>query len=80
MIPRIKSVTTRKDYQLHVIFEDGKDCIYDMSEDIHALEGYSDLQDIPGLFDMVRLDESRTCIFWNDYIDLPSDVIYEYAK
>ena len=20
------------------------------------------------------------CVFWNDYLDLPSDIIYEYAK
>ncbi|MBO5939816.1 MAG: hypothetical protein J6R18_01280 [Kiritimatiellae bacterium] len=24
-------------------------------------------------------DSSRTCIVWNDRIDLPSDAIYEYG-
>jgi len=80
MIPRIKSVIPAENYKLHVIFDDGKDCIYDMLEDMELLNGYSDLKDIPGLFEQVRLDESRTCVFWNDYIDLPSDTIYEYAK
>ena len=50
-----------------------------MNEDIHTLEGYSALKEIPGLFELVQLDESRTCVFWNDYIDLPSDMIYEPA-
>ena len=63
-----------------LIWDDGKDCMYDMNEDICTLEGYSALKEIPGLFDLVQLDESRTCVFWNDYIDLPSDIIYEYAK
>ena len=80
MIPRIKSVTALENYHLHVVFDDGKDCMYDVNEDIQALEGYSDLKEIPGLFEQVQLDESRTCVFWNDYIDLPSDMIYEYAK
>ena len=59
MIPRIKSVTVSENYHLHVIFDDGKDCMYDMNEDIHTLEGYSALKEIPGLFDLVQLDESR---------------------
>lgn len=25
----------------------------------------------------LQLDESRTCVFWSDEIDLPSDAIYE---
>ena len=80
MIPRIKRVTASENYHLHVIFDDGKDCMYDMNEDICTLEGYSALKEIPVLFDLVQLDESRTCVFWNDYIDLPSDMIYEYAR
>lgn len=80
MIPKIKSVTASENYHLHVIFDDGKDCMYDMNEDIQTLAGYSDLREIPGLFQMVQLDESRTCVFWSDDIDLPSDMIYEYAK
>ena len=26
--------------------------------------------------EQVQLDESRTCVYWNDVIDLPSDAIY----
>lgn len=80
MIPRIKSVKPLKGYLLHVIFDDGKDCIYDVNDDINAVEAYQNLKVIHGLFEQVQLDESRTCIFWNDIIDLPSDIVYEYGE
>ena len=80
MIPRIRSVKPKKDYILHVIFEDGKNCLYNVKEDMDNIEQYKDLETIHGLFDQVQLDESRTCVFWNDYIDLPSDTIYEYGE
>lgn len=65
---------------LHVIFDDGRDCLYDVGEDIENIKGYEDLKIIHGLFKQVQLDESRTCVFWNNFIDLPSDAIYEYGK
>ncbi|OYP63610.1 hypothetical protein CIK98_11905 [Prevotella sp. P2-180] len=33
-----------------------------------------------GLFCQAQLDSSRTCVYWNDEIDLASDCIYEYAR
>ena len=80
MIPRIKYVKPLKGYLLHVVFDDGKDCIYDVKDDINTIKDYEDLKNISGLFEQVQLDESRTCVFWNDYLDLPSDAIYENAQ
>lgn len=80
MIPKIKSVTPQKDYTLHVNFDDGKSCLYDVKRDIDSIEQYKALVEIAGFFEQVQLDKSRTCVFWNDYIDLPSDAIYEYGK
>lgn len=80
MIPRIKSIKPMQGYILQVVFDDGKKCLYDMNSDIDTIKGYDDLKNIYGLFDQVQLDESRTCVFWNDYIDIPSDAIYEYGK
>lgn len=80
MIIRIKSVKPLKDYMLNVIFDDGKNVLYDVKDDINSIPTYEDLKNINGLFNQVQLDESRTCIFWNDYIDLASDIIYEYGK
>lgn len=80
MIPRIKSVKSMDNYNLHVVFDDGKSVLYDVNEDIDTLPGYEDLKNIHGLFEQVQLDESRTCVFWNEVIDLPSDAIYQYGK
>jgi len=59
---------------LDVVFDDGRRVLYDVKEDM-SLPGYSALREIPGLFQAVQLDESRTCVFWNDEIDIPSDAI-----
>lgn len=80
MIPRIKSIKPIKNYILEVDFDDGRRVLYDVNNDIETLPGYDNLKNIHGLFEQVQLDESRTCVFWNDDIDLPSDTIYEYGK
>jgi len=80
MIPKIKNVTPLPNFILQIVFDDGKSGIYDVKEDIDTLDGYKDLENIYGLFNQVQLDESRTCVFWNEYIDLPSDAIYENLK
>ena len=79
MIPKIKMVEPMTDFKLKVLFDDGKTVIYDVKEDIENIESYKDLADVNGLFEQVKLDESRTCVYWNDQIDLPSDTIYEYG-
>lgn len=79
MIMRIRDIMTLPDYRLFVRFDDGKSVIYNVKEDMETLPGYDDLKNISGLFSHARLDESRTCVFWNDYIDLPSDTLYEYG-
>lgn len=78
MIPRIKSVQPLSDYMLSIVFDDGKCVLYDMKEDMD-LPGYDALREITGLFNQVQLDPSRTCIYWNEDIDLPSDILYEYG-
>lgn len=80
MIPRIRDVTPMPDFCLRVVFDDGKAVLYDVKEDMEQIESYRDLRSICGLFNQVQLDESRTCVFWNDRIDLPSDTIYEYGR
>ena len=80
MIIRIKEIKPLDNFILLVTFDDNKVVEYDMKDDIKELPNYSDLQDIHGLWQQVRLDDSRTCIYWNDYIDLPCDILYEYGK
>ena len=79
MIQRIRTVTPLSDYLLSVRFDDGKRVIYDVKEDMH-LPGYGALREVCGLFQQVQLDKSRTCVFWNEDIDLPSDTIYQYGR
>ena len=80
MLPRIKSVNDRNDYKLEVLFDDGKRVLYDVKEDINQIPDFKDLIAIDGLWKQFALDESRTCIYWNDRIDLASDSVYEYGK
>ena len=79
MIPKIKMVEPMPDFKLKVLFDDGKTVIYNVKEDIETIESYKDLAAVHGLFQQVQLDESRTCVYLNEQIDLPSDTIYEYG-
>lgn len=79
MIPKIKSVKPLDNYILHVVFDDGKDVVYDVKEDMVSIPDYEALRSVHGLFQQVQLDQSRTCVYWNDMIDLPSDAIYVYG-
>ena len=67
------------DFVLAVEFDDGHKVICDVKEDIDTLPTFRALKDVYGLFWQVQLDSSRTCVYWNDEIDLPSDCIYEYG-
>ena len=80
MLPKIKEVKPLPDYCLCVKFDDGHTVIYDVKEDMAQIESYRNLKTIHGLFNQVQLDPSRTCVYWNDEIDLPSDTLYEYGK
>ncbi len=80
MVPRIKNVKPLDNYKLQVVFDSGKEVLYDVMDDIKTIAAFGDLRTTPGLFEQVQLDESRTCIYWNDVIDLPSDTIEEYGK
>lgn len=80
MIPRISKISALDNFNLFVEFDDGHKVIYDVKEDIDTLPAFRALSEVYGLFRQVQLDSSRTCVFWNDEIDLASDSIYEYGK
>jgi len=80
MIPRIKELKPQEKFTLQVTFDDGYKVIYDVLEDIRTIASYSVLEKVPGMFAQVQLDSSRTCVYWNEEIDLPSDTIYEYGR
>lgn len=80
MIPRIKSVKPQENYKLLIQFDGGETVIYNVLEDIDAIDDFGPLKTERGLFENVQLDDSRTCIYWSDRIDLPSDTLLEYGE
>ena len=66
-------------YTLFVEFDDGRKVMYDVMDDIKAIPSFRALEEEHGLFKQAQLDTSRTCVYWNDEIDLASDSIYEYG-
>lgn len=80
MIPRIKTVTPLEDFVLRIVFDDGEIVLYDVKDDIANIKVFNELKTEEGLWENVRLDTSRTCVYWNDCIDLPSDTLYEYGQ
>lgn len=80
MIPRIKTLLPLDNYKLFVEFDDGRRVNYDLTNDIATLPNYSMLVDVEGLFRHANLDSSRTVVYWNEFVDLPSDAIYEYGE
>ena len=80
MIPRIESLKTRENYQLEILFENGECVLYDVGADIATISDFEVLKFEPHFFENVQVDETRTCVYWNDRIDLPSDTLLEYGK
>ena len=80
MIRRIASLVVLPGLKLRVRFDDGRVVAYDVGEDVRDIPAFAPLADEPALFFSVQLDESRTCAYWNEDIDLPSDAIYEYGR
>jgi hypothetical protein len=80
MIPRIKSVKPQDNYKLLIQFDGGETVLYNVLEDIDVIDDFGPLKTERGLFENVQLDESRTCIYWSDRIDLPSDTLLEYGE
>ncbi|MBR1926762.1 MAG: DUF2442 domain-containing protein [Bacteroidales bacterium] len=80
MIPKIRKVIPEEDFFLFVEFDDGQKVVYDVKNDIKSISDFRSLKSEKGLFQNVQIDSSRTCVFWTDRIDLPSDIILEYGK
>ncbi len=63
MIRRIASLEALPGLELRVTFDDGGRVLYDVTEDVGTISSYAPLKDVPGLFQQVRLDASRTCVY-----------------
>ena len=69
MIRRIASLETLPGLKLRVRFDDGKVVLYDVGEDVRDIPSFGPLESLRGLFSQARLDQSRTCVYWNGDID-----------
>lgn len=78
MIPKIKHIVELKDYVLKITFEDGVIVLYDVKTDMNENPIYEKLKE-KNLFSQFKLDTSRTVLYWDDRLDIPSDSIYEYG-
>jgi len=79
MIPKIKHIDALDSFILRVCFDDGKVVLYDVKADIDTLPAFKPLMNETGLFKSFQIDESGTCVYWSDQIDLASDTIYEFG-
>ena len=65
-------------------FKRAVDTVADFAEKnkltIETIDDFRVLKTEPHLFENLQIDESRTCIYWNDRVDLPSDTLLEYGK
>ena len=80
MLFRVPRFVKMESLFLFVEFDDGYKVLYDVKDDIKTLPSFRALVDVYGLFKQAQLDTSRTCVYWNDKINLASDSIYEYGK
>jgi len=80
MVPRIKKIQPADNFILLVEFDGGERVAYDVKDDIKSLADFRVLETEYGLFRNAQLDSSRTCVYWTDRVDLPSDTILEYGK
>ena len=78
-LPRIRSIEALPNYRLSVMFDDGRRVVYDVGEYIDQIEEFRMLKQVPHLWEQAKVDISRTCVYCNDRIDLPSDTLYEYG-
>ena len=77
-LPRIKGIKTLPNYRLSVVFDDGQEVVYDVGEDIEQVDEFRMLKQIPHLWEQARVDSSRTCVYWNDRIDLHHIALQDY--
>jgi hypothetical protein len=80
MIPRIKEIQAEDNLRLRVTFDNNEQVIYNVKDDVDTIADFRPLETENGLFKNFQLDPSRTCVYWSDRIDLPSDAILEYGE
>ena len=76
MIPRLKSVKTKRNYQLLVKFDNGENRLFDVKPYLKERQ-YHDLKDSK-LFSKARIEDGDVC--WGDSIRFNSELVYFRSK
>jgi len=76
MFNKVKEVKPLDDYKLLVYFFDGNERLYDVKQLFNEIPPFSSLEQIPGLFECVKVDAGGYGISWNDELDLACDELY----
>ena len=77
MFFKVTSVKPLDNYILLVSFENGTQKRYDVKPLFNKWDIFKDLVNIPGLFKNVNVDTGGYGIYWNEYIDLSCNELWE---
>lgn len=79
MFHKIKSVTPLADYVLFVSFVEGVQKKYDLKPLFSRITEFQDLQNINGLYELVRVDVGGYGVVWNENLDLACNELWEHG-
>lgn len=77
MTHRIKSVQPLENFILLVVFQNGIEKKYDMSNLYPVFPQFREFENVPGLFRQVKVDAGGYGVSWNDGLDLDAEDIWE---
>lgn len=77
MTHKIKSVYPLENYVILAVFRNGIEKKYDMRCLFPVFPQFKDFENVPGLFERVKVDAGGYGISWNDDLDLDAEDIWE---
>lgn len=77
MTHRIKSVQPLENFVLLAVFQNGVEKKYDMYRLYPVFPQFKAFENVPGLFNQVKVDAGGYGVSWNDELDLDAEDIWE---
>jgi hypothetical protein len=76
MFHKVKTVSALSNYKLNVQFAEGLIKVYDVKPLFKKWEQFKALEEVPGKFESVKVDQGGYGISWDDEIDLSCDELF----